>query len=60
MCAVVFLRLEEFLDNKTHNITVPLEPQGEIVGTVSTWGVRDLVGISWKGEAGRMTLVMGG
>ncbi|XP_028407651.1 serine/threonine-protein kinase N2-like isoform X4 [Dendronephthya gigantea] len=35
MCGVLFLRLEEFLDNKTRNIAVPLEPQGEIVGTVT-------------------------
>ncbi|CAB4013497.1 serine threonine- kinase N2-like isoform X3 [Paramuricea clavata] len=35
MCGVLFLRLEEFLDNKTHSIAVPLEPQGEIVGTVT-------------------------
>ena len=32
---MLFLRLEDFLDNKTREIAVPLEPQGKIVGTVS-------------------------
>ncbi len=35
MSAVKFLRLEEFLDNKRHSLTLPMEPQGILFVEVS-------------------------
>ncbi|XP_038601334.1 serine/threonine-protein kinase N3 [Tachyglossus aculeatus] len=35
LCAVTFLRLEDFLDNERHGLSVPLEPQGLLFAEVT-------------------------
>ena len=34
MNSVKFVRLEEFLDNKKHSLTLPMEPQGLLFAEV--------------------------
>jgi len=34
MCAVKFIRLEDFLDDKRHGLTIDLEPQGILFAEV--------------------------
>ena len=36
MAAIKILRLEEFLDNKRHSLTLPMEPQGILFVEVSS------------------------
>ena len=36
MCAVKFLKLEDFLDNQRHGIAIHLEPQGILFAEVIT------------------------
>jgi protein kinase N len=35
MCAIKFLRLEDFLDNQRHGMAIHLEPQGILFAEVS-------------------------
>lgn len=37
MCATKFLRLEDFLDNQRHGLTIHLEPQGILFAEVSVF-----------------------
>ena len=39
MCAVKFLRLEDFLDNQRHGIAIHLEPQGILFAEVRFQGM---------------------